>query len=152
MPRRTAPLLAGPAVAVAAVFVLVLSSCAKVDVPPAAASPVEVVRAYLDAIQSGNCTVLSQLATRNQAERAWCGRGLTISHITIGDPVPDPGSIASKSFEQAVYVPVRLDVEGGADSVEPGMRDWGYVLVRDADVQQWRIADEGTKAQVTQPR
>jgi hypothetical protein len=152
MPPRTAPLSAVPAVVVAVVLGLVLSSCAKVDVPPAGASPVQVVRAYLDAIQAGNCTVLSQLATRNQAERAWCGRGLTISHITIGDPVPDPGSIASRQFEQAVYVPVRLDVQGGADSVESGMRDWGYVLVRDSAVQQWRIADEGTKPQVTQPR
>ena len=150
MPRRSALHQVVAAVVMALGFAL--WGCTKVEVPPADASPVQVVRAYLDAIQAGNCTVLSQLATRNQAERAWCGRGLTISHITIGDPVRDPGSIAGRSFEQAVYVPVRLDVQGGADSVESGMRDWGYVLVRDADVQQWRIADEGTKAQVTQPR
>lgn len=152
MPRRTALPVAVSAVVASLALALALSACTKVDVPPASASPVQVVRAYLDAIQSGNCTVLSELATRNQAERAWCGKGLTISHITISDPVPDPGSIASREFEQAVYVPVRLDVEGGADSVASGMRDWGYVLVRDATVQQWRIADEGTKTQVTQPR
>ena len=141
--------------AVAAVLVtvaLALPACAKVEVPPADAPPAQVVATYLEAIQAGNCTVLSQLATRNQAERAWCGKGLTVSRITIGDPVPDPGSIASKEFQQAVYVPVRFDVQGGADSVESGMRDWGYVLVRDAPVQQWRIADEGTKTEVTQPR
>lgn len=144
--------MAVTAVVAALAIALALSACAKVEVPPADASPAQVVRAYLDAIQAGNCTVLSQLATRNQAERAWCGKGLTISRITIGEPAPDPGSIASREFEQAVYVPVRLDVQGGADSVESGMRDWGYVLVRDAAVQQWRIADEGTKTQVAQPR
>jgi hypothetical protein len=140
------------AVVAALAIALALAACAKVEVPPPNASPAQVVRTYLDAIQAGNCTVLSQLATRNQAERAWCGKGLTISRITIGDPVPDPGSLASRDFEQAVYVPVRLDVQGGADSVESGMRDWGYVLVRDAAVQQWRIADEGTKTSVTQPK
>jgi hypothetical protein len=150
MPRRTALPLAVSAVIVT--LALVLPACTKVEVPPADASPAQVVEAYLEAIQVGNCTVLSQLATRNQAERAWCGKGLTVSRITIGDPVPDPGSIASREFEQAVYVPVRFDVQGGADSVESGMRDWGYVLVRDAAVQQWRIADEGTKTQVAQPR
>jgi hypothetical protein len=150
--RRTRLHLAVSAVVVALTLTLGLSACTKVEVPPADASPVQVVEAYLKAIRLGNCTVLSQLATRNQAERAWCGKGLTVSNITIGDPVPDPGSVASEEFEQAVYVPVRLDVQGGADSVESGMRDWGYVLVRDAAVQQWRIADEGTKTQVTQPR
>jgi hypothetical protein len=90
--------------------------------------------------------VLSELATRNQAERAWCGKGVTISRMTIGNPVPDPGSVVSRDFEQSVYVPVRLDVQGVTES---GMRDWGYVLVRDAPVQQWRIADEGTKTSVT---
>jgi hypothetical protein len=152
MPRRTALPQAMSALVVPLVLALALAGCSKVEVPPAEASPTQIVRAYLDAIQAGNCTVLSQLATRNQAERAWCGRGLTVSQITIGDPQPDPGSIASREFEQAVYVPVRLDVQGGADSVEPGLRDWGYVLVRDAPVQRWRIADEGTKTQVTQPR
>jgi hypothetical protein len=141
--------MAVSAVVVVLAIVAALSACAKVEEPPADASPGQVVRAYLDAVQAGNCTVLSQLATRNQAERAWCGKGLTISRITIGDPEPDPGSVVSRDFEQAVYVPVRLDVQGGADSVESGMRDWGYVLVRDAAVQQWRVADEGTKASVT---
>jgi hypothetical protein len=150
MPRRTALSLAVSAVVFA--LALALSACTKVEVPPADARPEQVVEAYLEAIQVGNCTVLSKLATRNQAERAWCGKGITISHVTIGDPVPDPGSIASEEFEQAVYVPVRLDVQGGVDSVESGMRNWGYVLVRDAAVQEWRIADEGTKTQVTQPR
>lgn len=134
------------AVVAALAITLALSACAKVEVPPADASPEQVVRTYLDAVQAGNCTVLSQLATRNQAERAWCGKGLTISRITIGKSVPDPGSVVSRDFEQAVYVPVQLDVQGGTDS---GMRDWGYVLVRDAPVQQWRIADEGTKTSVT---
>jgi hypothetical protein len=150
MPRRTALSLAVSAIVFA--LALALSACAKVEVPPADARPEQVVEAYLEAIQVGNCTVLSKLATRNQAERAWCGKGITISHVTIGDPVPDPGSIASEEFEQAVYVPVRLDVQGGVDSVESGMRNWGYVLVRDAAVQEWRIADEGTETQVTQPR
>jgi hypothetical protein len=150
MPRRTALSLAVSAIVFA--LALALSACTKVEVPPADARPEQVVEAYLEAIQVGNCTVLSKLATRNQAERAWCGKGITISHVTIGDPVPDPGSIASEEFEQAVYVPVRLDVQGGVDSVESGMRNWGYVLVRDAAVQEWRIADEGTKTQVTQPR
>ena len=144
--------MAVAAVVAALATALALSACAKIEVPPPSAPPAQVVRTYLDAIQAGNCTVLSQLATRNQAERAWCGKGLTISRITIGNPGPDPGSLASRDFEQAVYVPVRLDVQGGADSVESGMRDWGYVLVRDAAVQQWRIADEGTKTSVTQPR
>ena len=140
------------AVVTALAFTLALSACVKVEVPPADASPEQVVRAYLEAIQAGDCTVLSQLATRNQAERAWCGKGLTVSSVTVGTAEPDPGSVVSKDFEQAVYVPVRLDVQGGADSVEPGMRDWGYVLVRDAAVQRWRVADEGTKEQVAQRR
>lgn len=152
MPPRTVLTRAVSAVILALAVCLTVPACAKVEVPPADAPPELVVETYLKAVQEGNCTVLSQLATRNQAERAWCGKGLTISRITIGDPEPDPGSLASRDFQQAVYVPVRFDVQGGADSVESGMRDWGYVLVRDAAVQRWRIADEGTKTQVTQPR
>ena len=152
MPRRAASLVAVAAFVTALGLTLVLSACTKVQVPPADASPEQVVRAYIEAIQSGDCTALGQLATRNQGERGWCGKGLTVSHVTVGKAQPDPGSLASRDFEQSVYVPVRLDVQGGADSVESGMRDWGYVLVRDAAVQRWRVAEEGTKAQVTQPR
>ncbi len=152
MPPRTVLPRAASAVILALAFCLTVPACAKVEVPPADAPPAQVVETYLEALHAGNCTVLGQLATRNQAERAWCGKGLTISRITIGDPEPDPGSVVSRDFQQAVYVPVRFDVQGGADSVESGMRDWGYVLVRDAAVQRWRIADEGTKAQVTQDR
>jgi hypothetical protein len=152
MPRRTSSFVAAAAVVTALAVTLVLSACAKVQVPPADAPPEQVVRAYLDAVQSGNCTALGELATRNQAERGWCGKGLTVSHVTIGTVQRDPGSLVSRDFEQSVYVPVRLDVQGGADSVESGMRDWGYVLVRDAAVQRWRVAEEGTQAQVTQPR
>jgi hypothetical protein len=142
----------GAVMAILGTVALALAGCAKADVPPPGAAPTEVVQAYLEALRLGDCSALGRLATRNQAERAWCGKGLTISDVTIGTAEGDPGSIARSDFEQAVFVPVRLNVQGGADSVTSGMRDWGYVLVRDSNVQRWRVADEGTKEQITTNR
>ncbi len=122
---------------------------AEVAVPGRAATPEEVVRAYLSAPRRPRL--------RHRPRRSWpasparrrasmCGdvggvRRADVRRASAGEPV----SAGLPAGTQVVEVPVTLDVDWrllhGAG--ERGPHAWGYVLARTSSGQPWRIVDEG---------
>lgn len=141
--RRPAPV----AVAASALASLGLTACggptAHVTMPPEDAAPGVVVRAYLDALEVEDCATARALYRPGRDPLApWCGE-VEVRDSTV-DEVQDDGCCGlGEQYAQSVYVPVDLVTRGGDVSLPDGEHPWGYVLVRDADDQPWRIVDEG---------
>ena len=121
---------------------------AEVAVPGRAATPEEVVRAYLSALDAHDCDTATQVVARESrpATASMCGdvggvRRADDRRASAGEPV----SAGLPAGTQVVEVPVTLDVDWrllhGAG--ERGPHAWGYVLARTSSGQPWRIVDEG---------
>jgi hypothetical protein len=145
---RRAALVAGLALAVAA------SACGEdatpVALPPAGAPPAEVARAYVQALDREDTAALRGLSTPHFADQAigWLDNLEGVRLIRAEGVVRDLGGIGSaRRHREVIYLPVELDL----DFVDPtrsnfpadGPTHWGYVLVRDAPGEAWRVDDEG---------
>lgn len=113
-----------------------------VPVPAADASPEELVRAYVDALDSGDLDTARAL----EAE----GAGLaddwadvdSVTDLKVGDPFRE--THRSSPRRQVVNVPVEFTVAGGDASLEDGRMVWGYILERRGAGEPWRIIGHGT--------
>lgn len=119
----------------------------QVDVPPDSASPQDVVQAYLEASASKDRSTIEALVIDDIMVPSWSdlllGRGAAVDHVRIKAPVRDRRGEA-RTYQQGVYVPVDLTVtDGASDGFSDGPQTWGYLLVRNADTEPWRIIDQG---------
>ncbi|WP_146211232.1 hypothetical protein [Quadrisphaera granulorum] len=132
---------------------LVLSGCggsASASAPPEDASPPQVVRAYLDAIQAGDDDAAAAVSTPGYADSdPWQhGSDPRLRDVSVSaDSTPyDTASSppALQAWEQVRYVTVTLTVTGDGSGFSTDVPSgWGYVLVRHTDADPWRIAEAG---------
>lgn len=112
----------------------------------ASASPGDVVRAYLVALQADDESAASSLTTPAYAEHdGWAEDPPTIEDVEVSAPWPEPTrGTAGEGHAQAVFVPVKFTLRGADETMPDGPTDWGYVLVRDTNTEAWRIASAGS--------
>ncbi len=108
----------------------------EVPLPRADASPAEVVRAYVDAVNSRDFETANAIDTQSSWQYHRFERSPTMHHLRIDAPTT-PGDALH------VYVPVRFEIEGGDASMPDGATTWGFDLTRPAVGQRWRITDSG---------
>lgn len=116
-----------------------------VALPADDASPEDVVRVFLEAIDAHDCGTAEDVVTpefRDAADR-WCDRvsSLTIDRVRLSGPGgwasgPDsPGLAVDFTFQSR---PFRETVE-----LPDGFTTWGFSVHRDAPGDPWRIDGEG---------
>ena len=109
----------------------------RVTMPSDDASPKEVVKAYVAAMDGHDCATASRLMTYRNG---WCPHLVSVDLLEVHDP-----------FEEApdrVDVGVELDLHwklwSDGHAIMPGRQYWGYILERQQPGGPWRIVDEGT--------
>lgn len=126
--------------------------CAKpegrVSAPATGASAEEVVRGYLNAVQANDQATGRELSTpefgelqRELADSSFC----TWEEVRIRRiRPPEPDRYAPGGYSQAMRVWVEFEREVAKDQGgQGGYEPWSYLLVRNADSERWRVADEG---------
>lgn len=152
--RRRLLLLMGPALA--ALVLLAWLAYAQgigvlqkrhVAVPPAPATPRQVVAAFTEALDAHDCATARRLSVDPSSADKWCHDVLALRHVRVQDPVPEP-QWAGHQGQQVMNVPVTFDLRWRLfhddGSMPQGPTLWGYLLVRDSAGHPWRIADQGT--------
>lgn len=115
-----------------------------IELPPPDATPEEVVRAYIDAVNARDCRSLKALSVPAVSTRVQCGDDVTLTNIRIGEAREDGCCGMSESFAQSRNVPVVFDRRGvGMGTADQSDVAWAYILVRDDDDQPWRVVDQG---------
>ena len=119
-----------------------------IAIPPDDASPEEVVRTYLGAVDAHDCDTAADLWKSQSAASTWCDDVASLAKVKVGEAFPDdPASRTSGPDQEVVKVtvwfdlhrrPLDLDV-----STDDGYRVWGYRLERDDPSDPWRIVDQG---------
>lgn len=131
---------------------LTLTSCSSgpersVELPPVAAGPEAVVRAYVDALDARDVNAARALLTAahaasvEEAEDSWFTNVDSITNLEITAPVRvEP----SRTFPQHAAVYVEFDLSQEQEiSLEDGRLTWGYFLTRTSDGERWLIDNEG---------
>lgn len=158
MPRARRPALV-LATALAVLLALVLAAVAfdaftgrqirDVADPPDDATPEQVVAAYLEALDADDCETAAALRTPESTDvaLAWCKDVGSLRNVEIQEhDVEEPSWSGHSPGTQVVNVGVDVDVDWRpfrSDNMSEEAMSWGYLLVRDTDVQPWRIFDEG---------
>ncbi|MEP7089357.1 MAG: hypothetical protein ABI776_04550 [Nocardioidaceae bacterium] len=122
-----------------------------VSMPSAAASPAEVVRAYvgaLDAHDFGTAARLLTPAERKRVARTWFPDVDRLTHLEIGTVVPErPQFSGHNRRTQVIDVPAGFDMtyrfRHPDASLPRGHVRWTYRLSRTSDERPWRIFDQG---------
>ena len=118
----------------------------EVAMPAPDAGPLEVVRAYVDALDANDEETASRLITSEHHELSWIGSVEAVTDLKAWEPVrEDPRWSGHPRTAEVVRVPVRLDVTWSDPdpSVEDGQQMWSYLLIRDEGSGRWLIFDEG---------
>ena len=123
-----------------------------VAIPPVTAGPVEVVTAYVAALDKHDITTAKALSTPEMVEHtestvdSWYRNTRSITRLWVGEPMPrgtDGGQTRAGSRE-AVDVPVEFDLDQcDPESIPDGVMGWGYLVSRDSPTDRWLITDEG---------
>lgn len=138
------------ALAAVAAYLLPPRQTGDVAVPPAEATPEQVVRAYLDALNAHDCETAQAVSTDVAAASAksWCEHVAALTNIdvrqqTTGRP-KDSGLPAS---DHVADVAVSFDLKWrplhNDGSMDEGPTPWGYLLMRSSSDAPWRIFDQG---------
>ena len=118
-----------------------------VSLPPASASPEQVVKAYLDAASAHDVTTMNALILgdhmfpASRFEPTWL-----VSRVKTNAPTRDDALVSTwASWRQVVYVDFTMHVIKGHDLNFPDNTDtyWGYVLARQSERDPWRIIEQG---------
>ena len=118
----------------------------EVVLPDPEAGPLQVVRAYVDALDANDEGTASRLITREHHELSWIGSVEAITDLEASEPVrEDPRWSGRPRTAEVVRVPVTFGVTWSDPdpSVEDGRQLWSYLLIRDQDSGRWLIFDEG---------
>lgn len=122
----------------AVVVLLAGAGCARVATPAPAASPEDVVRAYVAAVNAKDCSTAKELAPGSAGQ--WCG------HVRLDDlQVTGTSDEAHEGdpSRQVKHVSVQFTLHGGDGSMGEGRNGWGYLLDRTGPDGAWRIDDQG---------
>ncbi|MDX6204448.1 MAG: hypothetical protein QOF39_505 [Frankiales bacterium] len=121
--------------------------------PAGGASPQDVVRAYLAALNAHDVATATRLLTAEHAHLvasevdSWFTNVRSITAVEVGYSVPESGAGSGSlgaGYAHVVRVGATFNLhQKDASSMQNGRTDWGYLLVRNADTQPWLIADEG---------
>jgi hypothetical protein len=123
-----------------------------VPVPRADASPEDVVRAYLDALNAHDCATAEAVMTSGDESiaYAWCRDVAHLKQVGVGrHSTENPRWLGLPRGAQGefVSVPTSFDLDWrlfhGDMTMDQGATSWGYVLVRSAPDQPWLIFDQG---------
>jgi hypothetical protein len=132
-----------------ALGLLLLGACGsggEVAMPPDDASPQEVVRTYVEAINEGDVDTARQLLTPQRAKNVGAQADSffdNVNSITKLELLPERPEFGS-DYKFAVKIPVTFDLDQKEEmSMPDGPTDWGYLLGRNATNEPWRIYDEG---------
>ncbi|HWV75767.1 MAG TPA: hypothetical protein VN027_00520 [Isoptericola sp.] len=111
---------------------------ADVPVPPADASPEQVVRAYLEAVSAHDCETAAALSAAGDAGDHLCGatRSLEIIEVVPAPQLSGPTTAAVNTDFEVAWRPF---AEGG-DVPEEG---WGWTYYLALGPEGWRIVDAG---------
>ncbi|MGW6376139.1 hypothetical protein ACWFRB_08760 [Rhodococcus sp. NPDC055112] len=140
----------------AAVAVPLLAGCSDAGdehaSPPAVtATPEEVVRSFIQAINAGDADAGQHLVADDRWSRLqpWFRTSLTGRHPHIDDltirnvsAITTAGT-AAEGYQQGMSVPVTFTLSNADESMHDGRTTWGYVLGRNSDDDSWRILDNG---------
>jgi hypothetical protein len=122
----------------------------EVAVPADNATPEQVVRAYLDALDAHDCRTAEALVTAGTGDTAktWCADVAHLTDVHIEEHVrqrPEDSGIPANA--EVVYVPVSFNVSWrrfhNDGSMDEGATTWGYLLTHPSSNSPWRIFDQG---------
>ncbi len=112
----------------------------RVEVPPPDAGPVEVVRAYVAAINARDRTALATLSEDGTAPVAWLGT--TTDLVEVSEPYENAGTGTKHDGEDVVGVPVLAVFHHTDGSLQEGEQiGWTYLLVQQGG--RWVVFDQG---------
>ena len=128
----------GAVVVVSAAALLPPRQTADVSVPPADATPEQVVRAYLEAVSAHDCETASALSAGGGTADHLCSatRSLEIIEVVPAPQLSDPTTAAVNTDFEVAWRPF---AEGG-DVPEDG---WGWTYYLALGPEGWRIVDAG---------
>lgn len=136
--------------ALAVVLVLGLAACTgapdDVPMPPADASPEEVVTAFIASVNAGDMDTVVALSSADLAleiEQSW--EDVTIADVQIRKPTAGffGGDIRAPGQEN-IYLPIDAVFHGTDGSLPDGeLTGWGYTLARPDEDSPWVIWSQG---------
>jgi hypothetical protein len=139
-----------------ALTLLTLTACTStpaqhVALPPADASPQDVVRAYVAALNAHDLDTAKRMLTARRAavvastQDGWFTNLVSITDLTVADPVPRAAAdLSRQDYREVTYLPVEFTLrQRHAESMPDGHTGWGFTLVRNSDTERWLIDDEG---------
>ncbi|NNM46596.1 hypothetical protein [Knoellia koreensis] len=136
-------------VAVAVGVFLVVRPTADVADPGPSATPEQVVRAYVDAVNARDFATANRIAgvehmRYSRFDRAGRFDDLTITGADRITRASDGSRSSGDDYAQAWHVRFTARQSGHDISMGPeGTIQWGYVVVRNSGAQPWRIIDAG---------
>lgn len=140
-------------VVVAVVFASVLlqpRQTSDVAVPANAATPRQVVTAYLDALNVHDCETAETVMTQEAkaSARSWCKNIASLTDVAVGNEFAErPTYYGRSDTEEVAHVPVTFNLNWrifhNDGSMGEGSTTWGYLLVRSSADSPWRIFDQG---------
>jgi hypothetical protein len=132
--RRNLIVLIGGLVLAAVLALLVFAWSAPrrhVALPGPDASPVQVVRAYVAAVNARDFETANEIDARHNSD---------LGRFSRPDRMDKLGDVSIA--EGGKHVVFKADFSGGDGSIPDGRQLWGYVLERGAD-RRWQIVDAG---------
>lgn len=149
--KSVAPLLGAVAIVLAVVVYLLLTLQPKdVDMPGDDASPEQVVAAYMEALDGGDCDTAEALVTPQAVNSAawWCNNVARMGEAHTGaHQVEAPRLSNHTAPDEVVTVAVSFDLGWRLlhkdPSMDAGHTNWSYGLVRSSPEDPWRIFAEG---------
>ena len=122
----------------------------EVALPPATATPEEVVTTYLDALTAHDCDTARAVTTSEAraAAESWCDDVSSLSDVDVHDHLTErPRDSGHTAPDEVADVAVSFDLDWrplhGSISMEEGPTTWGYQLVRESPDSPWRIFGQG---------
>jgi hypothetical protein len=123
-----------------------------VATPEADATPEQVVRLYIDALNAHHCDTAEAVATAafKSVADGWCEDIAHLRHVQVHKHVmenPKWSGFPAGGHEQVANVVVCFDVDWrlfhSDGTLDQGPNGWGHGLIRASPDQPWRILDQG---------
>lgn len=126
----------------AGALALTVAACSRstAPTPPDDATPEQVVRAYVDAVQAGDCDAARALV--EDEGQSWCGN-VDITAMTVTSTTQERKATETGDGPMIQRVWVDLTTSGGDGSLPDGDQMWSYLLERTGSNGAWRIYDQG---------
>jgi len=117
-----------------------------VAMPPVEAGPIEVVRAYVAALDKHDVDTANALSTPQHSDRnPWLSNTSSITDLEVREPIPDSDGGMELGMTESVFVGVTFDLDmcDWDGSMQEGETPWGYRVGRDRATGRWLVFSEG---------